>query len=72
MTKAELFEMLKDVPDTYEVVLSSDEEGNSFSPLADFSIGLYVPDTSYSGEFLMAEDIEPGELENCIVLWPTN
>jgi hypothetical protein len=71
MTKRELLEMLKDVPDDFIIVLSSDGEGNSFSPLIDFSIGLYEPDTSYSGEFFMDDEKEGAE-DNCVVLWPTN
>ncbi len=80
MTKRELLTMLSKLPldsDDYEIVLSSDGEGNSFSPLADFSIGLYVPDTTYSGEFYMEEEakecLEPDdEFKKCVVLWPTN
>ena len=75
MTKKELLQFLASLPidsDDYLIVLSSDGEGNSFSPLADMDIGLYLPDNTYSGEILMGEDIEPGERENCIVLWPVN
>lgn len=69
----ELKEILSKYPDDFEVVMSSDEEGNSFSPLADFGIGSYVPETTWGGEVFMGEEVEEeGLSENCIVLWPTN
>lgn len=74
MTKRQMIEMLKDVPDDFEVVLSGDAEGNYFSPLADFGIGCYIPETTYNGEFFMGDEIDTdnGEKENCVVLWPVN
>jgi hypothetical protein len=73
MNIKELKKILSNYPDDFEVVMSSDEEGNSFSPLADFGVGFYVPETTWSGEVFMGEDMEEeGLSENCIVLWPTN
>jgi hypothetical protein len=68
----QLKKILSDVPDDYEVILSSDGEGNSFSPVSDYSVGVYFPESSYSGKFLMGEDVEPGVRDNCVVLWPIN
>lgn len=34
-----------------EVILSKDSEGNGYSPLSDFSYGVYYPETTFSGEF---------------------
>jgi hypothetical protein len=73
MTKKELVEMLSVWPDDYLVILSSDGEGNSFSPVSKpVSVGMYEPDSSYSGEFFDREELEEGDIENCIVLWPIN
>lgn len=73
MKVKELKEILKDVPDDYEVVMSRDGEGNGFSPLADFGLEMYVPDSTWSGEIFSDEDGRNVEFkENSIVLWPTN
>ena len=69
-----------------EVILSKDSEGNSFSPLADFSEDLYVPETKWYGEIhikkltdklkeqgFSEEDLYGGDDGiNCITLWPVN
>lgn len=69
----ELMKILKDLPQNYEVVMSSDGEGNNFSPLADFGLQMYIPDTTWSGEIHEEEDCEEGEYkENAVTLWPTN
>lgn len=75
MTKEKLIKFLTGLPpetDGYIIVMASDGEGNSFSPLDDIDVGLYIPDTDYGGEVMMGSEIEPDEKENCIVLWPTN
>lgn len=87
-TVAEMIEALSKFPPEFEVVLSSDAEGNSYSPaVAEAEAGMYVPDTTYSGEFRDEEDhkymMEEDELEegdedyvpyvpNAVTLWPTN
>ena len=70
----ELIEQLKELPGDYEIVMSSDGEGNNHSPLADFSVELYSPDSTWSGEIKHEEDMDRGEewIPNSIVLWPTN
>lgn len=57
-----------------EVVMSKDGEGNGFSPLADVAEGLYVADSTWSGQvFNEDEKEEAGEdAKDVIVLWPTN
>ncbi|MFC1454142.1 hypothetical protein ACFLQL_03080 [Verrucomicrobiota bacterium] len=50
-----------------EVVMSCDEEGNNFSPLADVSFGLYDDD---SRELCDEENDEDGK--PAIILWPTH
>lgn len=86
VTVKELKEILNNVEDDAIVVLSSDEEGNSFSPL-DNSIGInnYEPNENYRGEIypreLTEELIEKGwteadlgedkeKLLKCITLYP--
>lgn len=68
MKVKQLKELLTDVDDEKIIVMASDPEGNSFSPLADFSIGTYKPENSYSGEF----DGESNEKNNAICLWSIN
>jgi hypothetical protein len=75
MTKKELIEALADVPDEFMVVLSSDAEGNSYSPLAGYATVCYVAETPYSGEIYdeeSAEEMEVNFIENAVALWPTN
>jgi hypothetical protein len=45
----EFKERLKDVPDDYIVVMSSDAEGNNYSPLYELDKVMYVPENSYMG-----------------------
>ena len=84
----ELIEKLKLEDEDAEVILSADEEGNYYSPLEGtlgFGKGYYIPNNTWSGEFLNQEYInDENELEGeiyennkdiaqkCIVLFPTN
>jgi len=81
MTKRELIEALAGVPDDTLVVLSSDAEGNSHSPLSGVYDSHYVADTSWSGRLVELDDEEDcdefseEELETavpCILLSPVN
>ena len=65
------------------VVLSKDAEGNSYSPLSDYSMGKYLAYTHYSGDFQsnsnIQDDNEYGDYdhyiedgEDAIALWPIN
>jgi hypothetical protein len=71
------------------VILSKDAEGNGFSPIAaedahgtpvvDFSVGHYRPESTWSGELLVAggaDDDDPPTVGpndvKAVVLWPTN
>lgn len=73
-------------PET-EIILSGDAEGNNFSPLANFSFGIYEDESEnswrghfYSFEFsaeehMLPEDVWESLLETkpkAIVLWPVN
>jgi hypothetical protein len=73
MKVGELRKILDGIPSTFEVVLSSDGEGNSFSPLADTSEAEYQPLSTYDGE-LADEGSEEDRIvvnRNAVVLWPT-
>ena len=86
MKVKELKQLLNDYSDNDEVILSSDVEGNNFSPLSNIEDALYVPDSKWSGvtyiknldDDLIAqgfseEDLYDGEDGvNAIVLYPVN
>jgi hypothetical protein len=78
MTVKELRELLEQFDDDAIVIIASDGEGNSFSPLADTSEGHYIPENGYSGDFVDLDDAEEDEdinlddAERAILLWPTN
>ena len=88
MKVKELIEKLKLEDKDAEVILRADEEGNYYSPLEGtlgFGKGYYIPNNTWSGEFLNQEYInDENELEGeiyennkdiaqkCIVLFPTN
>lgn len=70
MKVKELISELQKLDPEAEVVLSKDSEGNNFSPAADFSIGKYCPENTYSGEFV-SEDNESDSIK-AVCIWPTN
>lgn len=80
MTVKELIEELQKMDPAKLVVMSSDAEGNGYSPLegAD-DTRLYVADTTYSGEVYNDEPEDPDDDEAdlsesvpCVVLFPVN
>ena len=88
MKVKELIEKLKLEDEDAEVILSADEEGNYYSPVEGtlgFGNGYYIPNNTWSGEFLNQEYINnenelEGEIyennkdiaQKCIVLFPIN
>jgi hypothetical protein len=87
MTIRELIEELKTYPQDSVVVMSEDGEGNGYSPLSGFSDGVYVPESTWNGDYHVGraltkeleeagyteEDVYDGEdAQDCVVLWPTN
>lgn len=75
MTVDQLIEKLKALPGNTLVVMSSDTEGNTFSPMCEISSGFYDRDTSWSGTFY--EFNEEGNDEEiggdmAVCLWPSN
>lgn len=72
ITVRDLIAELQKQPQDAVVILSSDSEGNSFSPLAtDFGGEYYAPDSTYSGEWVSKEDKDGYDiLHDCVVLFP--
>jgi len=67
MKVSELIELLKEVDQDFDVVVSSDGEGNSFSEAGGVSTGNFDPQY---GELLDEDDMRDAELEeNCLVIW---
>jgi hypothetical protein len=79
MTIKELYRLLGDYVAGGDgdmlIVLAKDAEGNSHSPLARYSVGDYVPRTTWSGDFVTT-DSEGNDLPddecNALCLEPTN
>lgn len=86
MKVKELIELLKEQDGEREVVMSTDGEGNSYSPLSDISTAGYRADSTWSGEIgpeewtdkmeedgYDEEDVYNGEGDvPALVLWPIN
>jgi hypothetical protein len=77
MTIKDLRMALGGLPDSMQIVVSKDAEGNSFSPLEDIAIGIYTADSTWSGDFTSwaddagEEEIPEGEC-NTVCFWPVN
>lgn len=55
------------------VILSKDAEGNEYRPLSGAETAFYLPDTSWRGQTLDADELadhDPLSVQPCIVLWP--
>lgn len=75
MKVKELIERLSGFNGELNVILQKDSEGNGYSPLSDADDnGMYVAETTYSGDMYDKNDPECTELggENVVVLWPKN
>lgn len=70
MTVKELIERLQTLDPEYKVFVSSDEEGNSFSPVQCVQEEFFVDwGNRYENECLAAEDAEE-DTPKAVVLWP--
>lgn len=58
MKVGRLKKFLEKCPDDFDVIISSDSEGNCYSPLADLWMGFYQPTSPYDGDFTDEENIE--------------
>ncbi len=77
MKVKELIALLKTLPPNHQVIISKDGEGNGFSPCDGHSLGRYVPDSTWSGEWKSsAHSVEEGGCTekqiNAVCLWPVN
>ena len=84
MTVRELIDILQNEDPNRIVIMARDSEGNGYSPLRNFWIGAYQPDSTYSGEVgmerLTKEDEDDGYTEEdvieggqpALILTPTN
>jgi hypothetical protein len=55
------------------VIMSSDSEGNRYSPLSSVNPFRYLPDSTWSGEIYNEDDEElPTGTKAALVLYPTN
>jgi len=77
MKVKDLIDLLSTLDQEAEVVLSSDAEGNSYSPLASHCPGRYIVSTGWAGDFYA--DGDWGTDDDglpcgvpAVVLWPTN
>ena len=68
MTVQELIEDLKKMDPKADIILSTDGEGNKFSPLLGISKDRYFPDPK------MPWSVEPDKkgIRKCLILWPAN
>ena len=78
ITVGELKKYLEDLPDETMFIMSSDGEGNSYSPLAGMDLVTYVPESTWGG-YIWSDDDEyeddaqpPDDAVESIVLWPVN
>jgi hypothetical protein len=87
-TVGELIDYLATQPRDRKVVMSSDAEGNKYSPLADVDEAMYLADSTWSGEAFMTDeqlderiaegggwgedDRAPEDAERVVVLGPVN
>lgn len=79
MKVKELLKFLNECDPDAEVILSSDAEGNKYSPCTEYENSLfYVPDCAYEGEVfdnfneLLQFYEELPSYNKAVVLWPYN
>lgn len=74
ITVKQLVENLEKCDPDAVVILQKDAEGNGYSPLADTTIGMYMPDSTWSGEvYFNVKPVEETEEEiNAVILGPVN
>lgn len=83
-TVGDLIDYLTTQPRGRLVVMSKDAEGNGYSPLADADEGMYLADSTWSGEMYLTPEQQaaeenpddyntaPDEAERVVVLGPVN
>lgn len=81
----EILSELLEVDPEMEIIMSKDSEGNAFSPLCDWSCGIYIPESTWHGSlydigwsadeaYMSQEEWNKFIDENprSIIFWPTN
>jgi hypothetical protein len=68
ITVRDLKKILNTCEDSDVVILSSDAEGNKYSPFDEIGEGYYHPDSEWEGDFSYEEE---GGI-SCVVLFPIN
>lgn len=71
MKVSELIKQLKKLPKDSIVILSSDAEGNKFSPVSYLSKALYAPEGDVYNLDEDKNDL-PDDAVTAVVIWPTN
>lgn len=66
-----LIEMLRSMPADAVVILQKDAEGNGYSPCSEVEEGLYVAETTWSGEVVSHRPARSDGVL-CVVLVPVN
>lgn len=80
MKVKDLIERLSELDPQMDVIVQKDSEGNDYSPLVNLHVGVYVPETTYSGSFYDHDDEDllldneggSARLRFSVVLVPTN
>jgi hypothetical protein len=77
-TVGQLIEQLKEYKEDHIVIMSSDAEGNQYSPFSAIEHGLYEENLPYSGERVdsvdgeICPDEEQPDGEHAVFLYPLN
>lgn len=56
LTVADLIAQLATLPGDTPVILTKDAEGNGYSPLVQVATGMYLAETTWSGEHYLTEE----------------
>lgn len=82
MNVKELRDILNSLPDDMLVVMSSDSEGNAYSPLSGHAVGKYMANSTWDGQYYdnldYIDEIKEGYLDeedevvDAVCIWPTN
>lgn len=72
MKVKELKKILNKLNDEDLVVISKDSEGNSYSPLDDYFLGLYIERTTWYGDVYLRCNNDDFKGVNAVILVPVN
>lgn len=75
MRVAKLIEILNTYDPNAIVVMSKDAEGNGYSPFCSDDYGVYISETTWSGDFIPDEDVEEEQWKQgrrAVCLFPVN